>query len=111
MAMNVRTLQRRLHQDGTSFQDLLDEIRRALALRMLAERRMPVARIACDVGFSEPSAFHRAFKRWTGLSPDAWRVQRRARLVSTARSRQKASSLHSTHFTEPAAILRDQARG
>lgn len=76
VGMNARTLQRRLRQEGTSYQYLLEEMRRALALRMLDERRRSVARIAADVGFSEPSAFHRAFKRWTGVSPDAWRAQR-----------------------------------
>ncbi|MBM4243370.1 MAG: AraC family transcriptional regulator [Deltaproteobacteria bacterium] len=77
VGINVRTLQRRLRQEGTSYQDLVEEMRRALALRMLDERRLPVAQIASDVGFSEPSAFHRAFKRWTGLSPDVWRARRR----------------------------------
>lgn len=75
LGMNTRTLQRRLEREGTSYQGLLEEMRYARAVSLLGERRIPVSRIAPEVGFSEPSAFHRAFKRWTGLTPDAWRAQ------------------------------------
>ena len=63
-----RSLQRRLKDDGTSFQDLREETRRALADRYLAED-LAIAEISFLLGFSAPSAFFRAFKRWTGVTP------------------------------------------
>lgn len=73
LATSERTLRRRLEADGTSFRELLDETRRELAERYMLEGRRPLAEIACLVGFSETSAFTRAFKRWTGAPPTAWR--------------------------------------
>jgi AraC-like DNA-binding protein len=77
LGVNVRTLQRRLAENGSSFQDVLDELRHDLALRLLDERRVAVAEVAYLLGYSEPSAFHRAFKRWTGTTPDRHRQDRR----------------------------------
>jgi AraC-like DNA-binding protein len=71
LRMSPRTLHRRLEEEGTSFRQILDEVRRELASRHLAERRMAIGEIAFLLGFSEPSAFHRAFKRWTGHAPRA----------------------------------------
>jgi AraC-like DNA-binding protein len=73
LGQGVRTLQRRLAEVGTTYQDVLDDVRRDLALRLLDERRVAVAEIAYLLGYSEPSAFHRAFKRWTGTTPDRHR--------------------------------------
>jgi AraC-like DNA-binding protein len=72
-----RSLQRRLADEGASFQSLRDETRRALADRYLSEG-LSVAEISFLLGFSEPSAFFRAFKRWTGLTPIERRAQARA---------------------------------
>lgn len=66
--MSPRSLQRRLRDAGTSFQELLDTLRRDLALRYL-EQGLALAEVAFLVGFTEPSNFHRAFKRWTGTTP------------------------------------------
>jgi AraC-like DNA-binding protein len=77
LGMTGRSLQRRLKDEGTSFQAVRDESRKHLADRYLA-RGMSFAEISFVLGFSEPSAFFRAFKRWTGLTP----VQRRASLVA-----------------------------
>lgn len=71
LAMSARNLQRGLAAEGTTFQLLLDEARRELAIRHLSEPNATVAHVAWLVGFSEPSAFHRAFRRWTGHSPRA----------------------------------------
>jgi AraC-like DNA-binding protein len=71
--MSPRTLHRRLENEGTSFRQVLAEVRRELAARHLIERRLAVGEIAFLLGFSEPSAFHRAFKRWTGHAPLAYR--------------------------------------
>ena len=69
LAMSERTLSRRLTAEGTSLLRLLDEVRHELALRYLASDRLSVGEVAFLLGFSEPSAFHRAFKRWTGRTP------------------------------------------
>ncbi|MCY0989220.1 AraC family transcriptional regulator [Nannocystis sp. ILAH1] len=73
LAIGVRTLNRRLQSEGTSFQQLLAELRCELARGYLGDRRLSISEVAYLLGFSEPSAFHRAFKRWTGHSPQAWR--------------------------------------
>jgi AraC-like DNA-binding protein len=71
--MSARTLHRRLEEEGTSFRHVLAEVRREIAARHLSERRLAIGEIAFLLGFSEPSAFHRAFKRWTGYAPLAYR--------------------------------------
>jgi AraC-like DNA-binding protein len=75
--MSERSLQRRLADEGVTFDALLDELRRELALRYLADEKVAIAEIAYLLGYSEPSAFHRAFKRWTGTTPAEARQQRR----------------------------------
>jgi AraC-like DNA-binding protein len=70
-----QTLRRRLHDAGTSFQGIKDQLRRDLAIYQLSRRELPIQDIAEQLGFSEPSAFHRAFKKWTGLTPGAYREQ------------------------------------
>ena len=80
LAMSRRTLQRRLAAIGQSYQRLLDETRRKLALHYLAEGERSVTEIAFLLGFSEQSAFSRAFRRWRGQSPGAYR---RARVAKT----------------------------
>lgn len=77
LQLSSRTLQRRLQDEGTSFDAQLDDIRRQLALQHLAERNTSQGELAFLLGFSDVSAFHRAFRRWTGLAPGAW-VKRNA---------------------------------
>lgn len=74
LAISVRQLQRELQAESTSFQQLLDETRKELALRHLKNPDTPIHDIAFLLGFSEPSAFHRAFKRWTGQTPRSYRL-------------------------------------
>jgi AraC-like DNA-binding protein len=71
--MSSRTLRRRLDEEGTSFRQILSEVRRELAARHLSEGRLAIGEIAFLLGFSEPSAFHRAFKQWTGHAPLTYR--------------------------------------
>lgn len=73
LGMSARTLQRRLAEHQTSFQELLDGVRRNYAECYLADDRLALAEIAFLVGFSDPSNFHRAFRRWTGTTPAAFR--------------------------------------
>jgi AraC-like DNA-binding protein len=66
-----QTLYRRLKAENITFEQLLDDLRRRLALRLVRERGLSVKTIAYRLGFSEPAAFSRAFKRWTGRTPRA----------------------------------------
>jgi AraC-like DNA-binding protein len=71
-----RTLQRRLKDEGTSFMDLLQDTRLQLAQKYLQQRSRSVVETAYMLGFSEPSTFSRAFKRWTGVAPADYRDSR-----------------------------------
>jgi AraC-like DNA-binding protein len=73
MRMHVPTLRRRLQSEGQSYRSIKDEMRRALAMEALLGGNRSVADLAADIGFSEPSAFHRAFHKWTGKSPALFR--------------------------------------
>jgi AraC-like DNA-binding protein len=73
LAMSARTLQRRLASEGVSYQHLLDEARKEAARRYLAESSLAISEVAYLVGYSEPAPFHRAFKRWYGVTPEAYR--------------------------------------
>jgi AraC-like DNA-binding protein len=69
LAIGRRTLVRRLGAEGTTFERVLDELRKRMAFDYLAHRKLSVNETAYLVGFSDPSAFSRAFKRWTGKRP------------------------------------------
>lgn len=69
-----QTLYRRLKAEGVTFEQLLDGLRRRLALRFMREG-LSVKEAAYRLGFSDPAAFSRAFKRWTGSSPSAARTR------------------------------------
>lgn len=69
LRMSERSLQRKLADEGESFDAIVDALRRDLALRYLADPKIAVAEVAYLLGYSEPSPFHRAFKRWTGRTP------------------------------------------
>lgn len=73
LSLTPRTLQRKLQELGTSHNEILDQMRRQLAMRYLREDRMAICEVAYLLGFSESSSFHRAFKRWTGVTPKEFR--------------------------------------
>jgi AraC-like DNA-binding protein len=73
LGLTPRTLQRKLQELGTSYNDVLDQMRRQLAMRYLREPQMAICEVAYLLGFSETSSFHRAFKRWTGVTPKEFR--------------------------------------
>ena len=76
--VSVRTLHRTLAAEGTSYRRLLDQLRLDIAERHLADDRVSVTEVAFMAGFSELSAFYRAFKRWTGRTPAAFRAEARS---------------------------------
>lgn len=73
LAMSRRTLHRKLADSGTTWQELVDATRRDLALRMIEDPRRPIGEITFELGFSQQSAFARAFRRWAGTSPTQYR--------------------------------------
>ena len=73
LAMSPRTLQRKLQAAGTSHHDIVDAVRRDLAVRYLTSERVAIGEAAYLLGFSDPTTFHRAFKRWTGMTPNEYR--------------------------------------
>jgi AraC-like DNA-binding protein len=89
MMLSSRSLQRYLAEEGTSFQQLLDETRQNMASRYLSDSSISLTQLAALLGYSDLSAFSRAFQRWFGLSPSGWqknhpadKKRRRVRLVS-----------------------------
>ena len=75
LGLSGRTLQRRLSDRGFTYQALVDESRRELAQRLLEGTEYPLAQVAFLTGFSEQSAFNRAFKRWAGQTPRSFRIR------------------------------------
>ena len=73
MNMTPATLRRRLHEDGTSYQAIKDQLRRDIAIGHLSHSKRSTMDIGLELGFSERSAFHRAFKKWTGAAPGEFR--------------------------------------
>ena len=67
------TMQRRLKQEGTNFQQLKNDIRRDLAISLLGQNTLSLQAISEQLNFQDTSTFHRAFKKWTGLSPGTYR--------------------------------------
>lgn len=68
------TLRRRLRDEGHTYQSLKDDLRRDMAIAQLQDGRRGIQEIATDLGFAEPSAFYRAFKKWTGGKPSDYRA-------------------------------------
>jgi AraC-like DNA-binding protein len=73
LAMSPRTLQRRLQEGDLDFKKLVEDTRRRFAITYLKDRGNTLAQVAFLLGYSEVSAFNRAFKRWTGSTPLAYR--------------------------------------
>ena len=73
--LSPSTVRRKLEREGCAFQEIKDEVRRAVAIEQLRRTQASVTTIAEQIGFQEPSAFHRAFKKWTGESPGRYRAR------------------------------------
>lgn len=73
--LSPSTFRRKLEREGCSYQEIKDEVRRGVAFEQLRESKASIGDIAERLGFQEPSAFHRAFKKWTGESPGRYRAR------------------------------------
>ena len=73
LAVSRRTLTRHLAEEGTSFRHILDQVRCDFARALLQDRSLNIGDIAFFLQYSEPAAFHRSFRRWTGKTPHAFR--------------------------------------
>ena len=90
--MSRRTLLRKLEREGTTFKELADNTRRQFAMRYLEAGELDASEIATMLGFAQPSAFHRAFRRWTGTTPLAYRRAFVARQGNIRRALQPLAS-------------------
>lgn len=75
LLVSERTLKRRLQEEGSSFQVLLDKARQQDSMRLLGNPALAIKQVAEAVGYTDPANFARAFVKWTGLTPRAWRQQ------------------------------------
>lgn len=75
LAMTPQTLRRRLKDENTSYQEIKDTIRKDASIYYLSKPELTIDEIALLMGFSEASSFHRAFKKWTGKTPSAYRQE------------------------------------
>ncbi|WP_454733866.1 MULTISPECIES: AraC family transcriptional regulator [Cupriavidus] len=73
LRLTPQTLRRRLRDEGRGYQSIKDSLRRDAAIGFLEHTDLPLQQVALRVGFSEPSTFHRAFKKWTGVAPGEYR--------------------------------------
>jgi len=85
LSMHRRTMERRLKSEGTTFQEVLDEVRSEAACQLLDTTGIPITEIAASLGYAETSAFTRAFRRWSGAAPLERR--RRSQVVPSAKAR------------------------
>jgi len=76
LKISEQTLRRRLALEGTSYQRIKDELRYSLANKLLGNRRLQINEISKQLGFTQPRAFSRAYKQWSGVSPKAFRKQK-----------------------------------
>jgi AraC-like DNA-binding protein len=86
VGLNVRTLQRQLDEGGATFSDLLNEVRRDLALRYMENENHSLGRIAELLGYSMPSSFTRWFTAQFGTPPAQWRAEHIARTAGARRN-------------------------
>jgi AraC-like DNA-binding protein len=83
MGLGSRTLQRRLNEAGTPYRDLLRSVRESCARELLASPDTTLVEVGAQLGFSDASAFHKAFRRWTGQTPGSYRATQLRRVESS----------------------------
>ncbi len=72
LAMSPRKLQRKLNEEGTTYTELLNDFRKNMAIKLILKKVMPLSEVSCTLGFNNQSNFTRAFKRWTGTTPNQY---------------------------------------
>jgi AraC-like DNA-binding protein len=82
LVVHPRTLRRYLSAEGTTFEELRDGVRQAMAQELLSMSSLAMADLALTLDYASPAAFTRAFQRWAGLSPTAWRARRQTAMSS-----------------------------
>lgn len=92
LSVSPQTLRRQLAAEGTTYQRLRDQVRRDHAIAVLTGGRISIERLSRQLGFSEPSAFHRAFRRWTGETPRAYQARARLRALPDGPARPPSPS-------------------
>jgi AraC-like DNA-binding protein len=97
LGMSPRTMQRRLGQLGTTYQEILTEVRQRSARRLLAKTDHGVGETAFLLGFEEVNSFMRAFQAWEGTTPAKWRATATARREQPRAERRSATSRRVTH--------------
>ena len=90
LGLSPRTLQRRLEVEGVTFQGILEQVRRELALRYLTSTQLSLAEISALLAYADISAFGRAFRRWIGSSPTSFRQQQREQPLHRAETRSES---------------------
>jgi AraC-like DNA-binding protein len=90
LGLSAATLRRRLEDEGTTFREIVDEVRRGLAEQHLVDRRFGIGEIAFLLGFSNVSAFNKAFRRWNASSPSEFRARLLDRGTGAAEGRSKS---------------------
>jgi AraC-like DNA-binding protein len=92
MRLHPRKLSRSLIAEGTTFQDLLDGLRRSAALQRIAHSDLSITEVARSIGFTGKAPFHRAFRRWTGDTPAGYRRKHRGVAVAVRERTARASA-------------------
>ncbi len=92
LCMTSRTLRRKLEAEGTSYSELLDGVRHALAVDYLGTSMLGAADVAAALGFSDTASFRRAFKRWTGASPADFKARPKAGAVAASQRRRRSAA-------------------
>ena len=92
LALSARTLSRRLTDEGTSYEEIVDQLRQTLALQYLKDRSISISQIAWLLGYEGSTSFNHAFKRWTGRSPVVARNEERPAEIADAGEREGAQS-------------------
>lgn len=75
LSLHPRTLNRRLEEQGTSYREIVGNLRYEVAKQFLLDSNMPLIKISTMLGYADASVFTRAFRRWSGITPSAWREQ------------------------------------
>ncbi len=79
--LTPKTLHRRLAYEGNSYQKIKDDLRRDMAIHLLGEQQLTIIDVAEQIGFSDTCTFHRAFKKWTGVTPGLYRQTHNRQLM------------------------------